>query len=442
MTIARTICLGFLTVIAIGTLLLMMPFATSSGNWNDPIVALFTSTSAVCVTGLIVVDTGSYFSFWGELIILLLIQVGGLGYMTINTFLILLIGLRFNLKQRSAIQQTFDRPFLFGSRNLVRSIIAMTVLFELTGCFLLLPVFADFDRPLWQALFHSVSAWNNAGFSLFEDSLTVFRSSILANLVVSMLIIFGGLGYEVIFEIYAWIANVVKGNSRIFVFSLNLKVVTSTTIALLIIGTFAFLFTDLINNEAIAEDLTIQERLLAAWFQSVTTRTAGFNTIDIGALSEAALFITIALMFVGASPSGTGGGIKTTTLRVLIDSTRAILRGKNEVVVFQRRLPNSMILKTIGVLCGSVAVVVAVTIIVAILNPELTFLELLFEVVSAYATVGLSTGITAQLSAVSKLVLVLTMYIGRIGILIIIGALIGEPRPSVIQYPEETLLVG
>ncbi len=215
MTIARTICLGFFTVIAVGTLLLLMPFSTSTGTWNNPIVALFTSTSAVCVTGLIVVDTGSYFSFWGQLIILLLIQVGGLGYMMTSTFLMLLIGRKFDLRQKLAIQESFDRPFLQGSKNLVLSIIATTLIFEIAGIFLMINAFsADYglNNGLWLAVFHSISSWNNAGFSLFEDSLVGYRSSLLINLVVPGLVIFGGIGYEAIIEMYLWSVDRIKSN--------------------------------------------------------------------------------------------------------------------------------------------------------------------------------------------------------------------------------------
>lgn len=441
MSIPRTVCLGFLAMISLGTLLLMLPFATSSGNWNDPIVALFTATSAVCVTGLVVVDTGSYFSFWGQLFIMLLIQIGGLGYMTTTTFLILLAGRRFDLRQRFALQEVFDRPFLQGSQNLVRSIIATALVFELTGFFLLLPVFSETPNPIWYALFHSISAWNNAGFALYRDSLVIYRASILANLVFSGLIIFGGLGYQAIMEIYSWLLGMAERNRSKFTFSLSFKVVTSTTILLLILGAISFFLT-MMGNPEIAPELSFKERILAAWFQSVTTRTAGFNTVDIATLSTAALFISIGLMFVGASPGGTGGGIKTTTLRVLVGCTRAVLQGKNEVIFYERRMPVTVVLRAVGVVFGSIMIVVLALVAIALLETQFSFIDVLFEVVSAFATVGLSTGITASLSTSVKLILILTMYIGRVGVLIFMGAILGEPRPSVVQYPEENLLVG
>ncbi|MBE9045902.1 ATPase [Pleurocapsales cyanobacterium LEGE 10410] len=444
MTIARTICLGFLTLIVIGTLLLMMPFATVSGTWNSFIVALFTSTSAVCVTGLAVVDTGSDFSFWGQLTILLLIQVGGLGYMMTTTFLILLLGRKFDLRQKFAIQESFDRPFLLGSNYLVRSIIATTMIFELTGIFLLLLTFVPehgWSEGLWYSIFHSISAWNNAGFSLFADSLVGYRSDWIVNLVISGLVIFGGIGYQVIIEMYSWLVNVIKRKPERFCFSLNFKVVVSTTILLLIVGTAAFFLTEL-NNPATLQPFSFENKLLAAWFQSMTTRTAGFNSIDLGNMTTAGLFITMGFMFIGASPSGTGGGIKTTTFRIMYNSTKSVLKGKNEVILYQREVPSTLILKAVAVVFGTAASIVLVTILISAIETQFDFLSILFEVISAFATVGLSTGITSSFAFASKVILVFAMYVGRVSILIVIAAIIGDPSPSNLQYPEENLLVG
>ncbi|WP_319422991.1 TrkH family potassium uptake protein [Pleurocapsa sp. FMAR1] len=445
MTIARTICLGFLALIAIGTLLLMMPFATVTGTWNSFIVALFTSTSAVCVTGLAVVDTGTYFSFWGQLTILLLAQVGGLGYMTMTTFLLLLLGRKFDLRQKFAIQESFDRPFLQGSSsNLMRSIIATTMICEISGIFLLLLVFVPehgWSKGLWYSIFHSISAWNNAGFSLFSDSLVGYHSSGAVNLIIPGLIIFGGIGYQVIIEMYLWLTNKIKNKQERFCFSLNFKVVVGTTILLLILGTIAFLLTEL-NNPEILAPFSFKDKLLAAWFQSVTTRTAGFNSIDVGSMTTAGLFITMGFMFIGASPSGTGGGIKTTTFRILYNATKSVLRGKDEVVLYQREVPSTLILKAVAVVFGTATSIILMTISISSFDPELDFLRILFEVISAFATVGLSTGITSSVSVASKIILVLSMYIGRVSILILIAAIIGDPSPSSLNYPEENLLVG
>ena len=446
MTIPRTICLGFLVVIFAGTLLLLLPISTSSGTWNNPINALFTATSAVCVTGLAVVDTGSYFSFWGQLIILLLIQIGGLGYMTTTTFLLLLLRRRCDLRQKMALGESFDRPFLQGSNSLLKSIISTTVIFELTGVMIMLFIFQR-DYPLgyalWLSIFHSVSAWNNAGFSLFYDSLIRYQSSFAINMIISILIIFGGIGYQVIIEMYVWLLSLFQKNKARFVFSLNFKVVTSTTIFLLLIGTIGFLLSEHKQMDTLGS-LSFRDQLLAAWFQSVTTRTAGFNSIDIGKMTTAGLFLTMALMFVGASPSGTGGGLKTTTLRLIFNATRSVLRGQEEVVMYQREIPYSLILKALAVFFGSLITVTFTTLIITLIENQkpIEFIHILFESISAFATVGLSMGITGQLSPLSQLVLILTMYIGRVGVILFMAAIVGESRQNVIQYPPENLLVG
>lgn len=348
------------------------------------------------------------------------------------------------MKDKVALQQALDRSTMHGSAQLIRSIIATTIVFEITGIFLLLLAFIPehgLDRGLWLATFHSISAWNNAGFSLFEDSLIGYQSSKIVNLVVPGLIIFGGIGYEVIFEAYIWLRGQLLRKSERIIFSLNFRVVVSTTLVLLLIGTIAILFTESQNFETLGS-MSLGTQLMAAWFQSVTARTSGFNTIDTGTMTTTALFITIALMFVGGSPGGTAGGIKTTTLRVLASITKAILKGKEEVLMYERQLPTSLILKAVGVAVGSAATVVFSTILISFTDSKLDFIQILFEVVSAFATVGLSTGITADLSTIAKLVLVVTMYIGRVGILLLMAALLGDPRPSAIRYPQENMLVG
>ncbi len=444
MTVSRTICLGFLALIVVGTFLLLLPLSTATGQWNDPLVALFTATSAVCVTGHVVVDTGTYFSRWGQGIILALIQVGGLGYMMSTTFLLLLLGRKFGLRDKIALQQSLDRRKMQGSAQLVQSIIATIILFELTGLFIMLWVFVPdygWSQGLWFSLFHSVSAWNNAGFSLFPNSLTGFQSSWLMHLVVPALVILGGIGYETLFEAYLWGRNRILGKAERTIFSLNFRVVVSTTLILLSLGTVAFFLTEIRNPETLGS-LDLKEQFLAAWFQSMTTRTAGFNSIDLGKMSTAGLFLTIALMFVGASPGGTGGGMKTTTLRILASATRSILQGREDVCMYERAIPISMILKAIGVFLGSITTVVIITTLIAFTDPDIGFIQILFEVVSAFATVGLSTGITTSLSAIAKLMLVLTMYMGRVGILLLMTVILGDPKPRKIHYPEESLLVG
>ena len=444
MTVSRTIGLGFLAVIALGTILLMLPFSLSARTWGNPLTALFTSTSAVCVTGLSVVDVGKFYSFWGQFIIVLLVQVGGLGYMTVTTFLLLLLGRKFRLKDKLALQQSLDASGIAGAVPLLKSIVATTALFEITGIFLLLFVFVPdlgWSQGLWFALFHSVNAFNNAGFGLLSDSFVRYVNSPVLNFIITFLIIWGGMGYQVIQELYLWIGNRLSKYPLRRDFSVHFRVVTSTTIFLLILGTVLLFFTEH-QNPGTLEPLNFPEQVMAAWFQSVTTRTAGFNTINNGELTVAGLFISIILMFIGASPGGTGGGIKTTTLRILANSTRSALQGREEVICYKRQIPLPLILKAIGVLFGSFMVICISAILISLSQPNIDFDSILFEVVSAFATVGLSTGITASLTPLSQLIIITTMYVGRVGVILLMSAILGDPKPTSIDYPEQNLLVG
>ena len=444
MTASRTICLGFLALIIVGTLLLLLPFATEAGTWNSPLTALFTATSAVCVTGLIVVDTGSYYSAFGEVVILGLIQIGGLGYMTATTFLLILLGRRFGLREKLALQQSLDIGGISGAVQLVKSIIALTLIFELTGMFCLWPVFMPEHGgfyAIWLSLFHSISAFNNAGFSLFPDSLVGYATSGPINIVIPALILLGGFGYQTIMEIYEWCRYRLGQRSNRVVFSLNFKIAVSTSIFLLIIGTIVFFITEYHNPQVLA-DLSLHDQLMISWFHAVMPRTAGFNSIDYGALTTAGIMLTMALMYVGANPGGTGGGIKTTTLRILFSCTKAVLQGHEEVLCYQRQIPMTLIIKAVGVIFGSGMTILAVTLLMAFTNPTIDFIQLLFETVSAFATVGLSTGITASLSLPGKVLIIGTMYAGRVGVLLLVASILGDPRPSAVNFPEENLLVG
>jgi trk system potassium uptake protein len=444
MTVSRTICLGFLALILAGALLLTLPISVTGGGWGSPLTALFTSTSAVCVTGLIVVDTGTYFSGFGQAVVMVLIQLGGLGYMTATTLLLLLIGRRLALKDRLAIQQAMETAELSNLGKLLISIISMTLIFELTGAFCLLPVFLErfqFGQALWLSVFHSVSAFNNAGFSLFADNMIQYADDFWPLAVISALIIIGGIGYQVIMESFMWLRDRFQNQKTRNVFTLHFKVVTSTTLALLVLGTVAFFWVEYDNPGTLAPQ-SLRTKFLSAAFQSVVMRTAGFNSIDIGKMEMSSLFIGIALMFVGASPGGTGGGIKTTTARILLECTSAVLRGKEEITCYQRQIPRSRVFKAIAVVVGSATSVAIITTCLAISDPDLSFISILYETVSAFATVGVSAGITAKLSTAGQLFIISIMYIGRVGILLLMSALIGDPSPSVIHFPEEDLLTG
>lgn len=444
MTVPRTICLGFLALIAVGTLLLMLPFSLTSGTWSSPVTALFTATSAVCVTGLSVVDVGKFYTFWGQLFLVLLVHVGGLGYMTATTVLLLLLRRRLGLRDKVAIQQSLDVPGLSGLADLVKSILATTLIFELTGVFLMLLVFVPtygWPYGIWLSVFHSINSFNNAGFSLFSDNLIGYVRSPLINLVVPLLIVFGGIGYQAIMEMYIWSRDRLMGAKERPIISLNFKIAISTTLLLLALGTIAILCVETPNPSTLGA-LDWPHRWMAAWFQSVVPRTAGFNTIDYTKMTNAGLFITIVLMFIGASPGGTGGGIKTTTLRVLFGTTKAVLQGQDEVRLYNRSIPLALILKAVAVFVGSILLVMSATTLLALTDPKLDFIHLLFEVVSAFGTVGLSAIGTANFSIPGQLVIVATMYVGRVGVLLLMAAILGDPKPSFTRYPEENLLVG
>ncbi len=444
MSPARTICLGFLAVISMGAFLLMLPISNTSGNWSDPITALFSATSAVCVTGLSVVDVSKFYTFWGQLFLMLLFQVGGLGYMTATTLLLLLIGRKFSLRDKITLQQSLDTRGIRGGLQLVQSIIAMTILIELTGAFALIPIFYQ-TMPLrdsiWSALFHSVSAFNNAGFGLLSDNLMSYVRTPMVSIIIGLLVISGGIGYQVILEGYLWVRGKLANKREYISFSLNFCVAISTTITLIIFGTIFFWFTEFSNPDTL-NNLSVFDQLVAAWFQSVTTRTAGFNTIDNGKMTIPGIFITIALMFIGARPGSTGGGIKTTTARIMSSCTRAALQGRDQVVLYELQVPHGLILKAVGVVIGSSFTVVCSTGLLSLTDRHISFISLLFEATSAFATVGLSTGITSSLSVAGRLIIIATMYIGRVGVLLLMGAIFADTKPSLIKYPQESMLVG
>lgn len=434
---AQILVLGFAGFILVGALLLALPQATADGQGTPWLDALFTSTSAVCVTGLVVVDTGTYFSFFGQTVILILIQVGGLGFMSFATFFAVMLGKKIMLKDRMLLQEAYNQLNLQGMVRLVRSILAISFIFEGIGALLLLvPFQKEFGlvRGMFMALFHSISAFNNAGFDLFGQyqSLTAFVSVPLVNLTMVLLIIIGGLGFSVVSEIVICHGRGLR---------LHCIVVLKMTGALIIIGALGFLFLEMLY----ASDLSLlawPQRIMAALFHSVTARTAGFNTLDVSSFSEGTLMLLMLLMFIGASPGSTGGGVKTTTVAAIVLSIKATLEGKPAVVLQGRTLPNEVVQKAYVVVFLSFIWISLATMIVSLLE-EAPFLPLLFEVTSAFGTVGLSTGLTPHLSMGGKMVVILTMFFGRLGPLTVAFALAKRKRirPKV-GYPEERIMIG
>lgn len=424
MSPGRYIALGFAFAILIGAILLYLPFTHNNGVHVAFIDALFTSTSAVCVTGLIAIDTADNFNAFGQTVVALLIQIGGLGVTSVGVGLMLIARKKVGFKDRILIKESLNLDSLKGVVKLVKSILFMTLCFEGTGAILSFFVFSrDYKLPrsIGISLFHSVASFNNAGFDNLGgfQNLLNYRSNVLLNLTTCGLIIFGGLGFVVIKEI------IHKHSFKKF--SLHTKVVITMTVSLLFIGTLLLKATENIS-------------WLGAFFFSTSARTAGFSTYPVGNFTNAGLFVLIILMFIGASPGSTGGGIKTTTTFTLIKSTYSASTNK-ECNCFKRKIPYDVVSKAFILTFLATILVCFSTFLLCILEPKYNFIQILFEVVSAFGTVGLSTGITPDLKPLSELVVIITMYIGRVGPLTI-ASLWSFKSMSNISYSEETLTIG
>ena len=442
---ARVSIFGFVILIFIGTLLLMLPAASTTKGlcFED---ALFTSTSASCVTGLAVTDTGHGLSLFGQLVILLLIQLGGLGIMTFSTLVLLMAGKRPSLAGRFVIQDTLTGRGERSLYSVLRDIITFTFVFEGLGMVVMFFRFIPnngISHALYLSLFHSVSAFCNAGFSLFHNSLSGYQNDWILNMVTSLLIVSGGIGFLVISELKH---KVPYSRRRLSQLSLHSKVVLSTTVTLIVAS---WLLITLMEWDNTLSALSFPNRFLAGFFQAISARTAGFNTLPIGNLANETLFLLILLMFIGASPGSCGGGIKTSTFATLILLGVSRLRGLEKPQIFHRTISHESVGKAVSIIMISMLVVIIGTML--LLMTELgevphpmsrgNFLELLFEVVSAFGTVGLSTGLTGGLTAAGKIILTVIMFVGRLGPLVIAMALSRKIAPKY-RYAEETIMIG
>jgi trk system potassium uptake protein TrkH len=433
---------SILGLIAFGTGLLVLPVSSSTGSGLSVVDALFTSTSAVCVTGLIVVDTPTAFSPFGQGVLLLLIQAGGLGYMAITTIVGAALGKRITLQERLTLQEALNVHSIEGVVRFTFTVFKLTLAFELAGAAILaLWWMGEFGpaRAAWLGIFHSVSAFNNAGFSLFSTNLIGYRADFVVNAVMSGLIICGGLGFVALSEI---------GRARrTMALSLHTRFAILVTACLLVGGTIAIFALEMSNPRTLGA-MSGSEAFLTAYFHSVSARTAGFNSIDIAALTNPSLFLLIVLMFIGASPGGTGGGVKTTTFGITVLALWATIRGADEPTIFRRRLPAPLVARAFFICLTSF---LALNIVAGLLlaSERVSLLEALFETTSAFGTVGLSTGVSGSvlslsghMTAVGKLLMIVMMFIGRVGPLGLAVALArGGARPR-IRYPEGKILIG
>lgn len=427
---------SFALLIALGAALLSLPLATTGARINF-FDALFTATSAVCVTGLIVQDTGTFFTPFGQGVILALMQLGGLGIMTMSTSLALIIGKRLSIKERLFMQNVMEENDYQEFARIFRNIFRMTFIAEGVGAAILAArwyfEFKSLGKAVYYGIFHAVSAFCNAGFSLFSTSFEAYRTDPIVNITITLLIITGGLGFAVVYGLYNYGQSPKPRH-----FNLHLKMTLSVT-AILLIGGTLFIFLSEYSNALI--DMPLSEKLWVSWFQSVTLRTAGFNTTNISTFSSATLFMFMVFMFIGASPGSTGGGIKTTTFGVLFFTVRSMIMGRDTVEGFGRSIPWDIVRKSISMTFIGGGIVTAGVIALALLEP-FSLKESLFEVTSASGTVGLSLGVTSQLSALGKLTITLLMYMGRIGPLTVAFLITTQKATRGYDLPMGKIVVG
>ncbi len=425
--------LSFLSLILLGTMLLHFPWATKDGiSWVD---ALFTATSAVCVTGLVVKNTGVDFTLLGQVIILLLIQLGALGIMTFSASLLVAMGRGLSSRQAAAMRLVLDQEGLQELKDSIGFILKSTLFFELVGMLILSIYWSVRQGEFWHAIywgmFHSISAFCNAGFSVFPDSFVAHRSDVVVNLVIGFLIIAGGVGFIVLRDLYKYFIH----KKRL---SVHTKLVLVGYIFLLVVGVFGLYWL----NQGMLARYTVQDRLLISWFHSLNARTAGFNSVDVDTFSLAGKFFLVMLMFIGASSGSTGGGIKVSTFFVLLMASFRYVQGYKDVVIFRRTIVPDIIHKAISIVVFSLLTICFGVVLVSLFDPQFGFEKIIFEVVSAFATVGLSCGITSDLSLPSKLVIVTLMFVGRLGPLTIALALFGQTSRPKLEFAKGHIMVG
>ena len=436
----RRIVLGFGLIILVGTLLLMLPFSSASGRSTSFVDALFTATSATCVTGQVVVDTGVHWSLFGEVVILVLIQVGGLGVMLVGTLFSLALRRRIGLSERTFLQESAGAFQLGGAVRLCKRVLQVTFLLEGVCAVLLAFRFVPdlgLGRGIYVSIFHSISAFCNAGFDVLGQDFGPFCSLIpyaddpLVNLVTIFLIVAGGLGFVVWRDLY-WNRWHWKK------YHLHTKIVLSVTLALIVLPTILFW---IVERQGAYAELSLPDAGMAALFQSVTYRTAGFSTVDANQLSGATRLLGMILMMIGGSPGSTAGGMKTTTFFVILLSLLAVLRNRRTLQSFGRRLDDDTLRRASAILLVYLTLTLGATVAICYAQP-FTIEQVLYEAISAVNTVGVSMGITPALSLFSKLVVVALMYFGRVGVLSILAAFAGQERPPAVQYPVERISVG
>lgn len=432
----QILALGFGIVILIGALLLMLPIASKDGTVTPFIDAFFTSTSAVCVTGLVTLNTAEHWTYFGSTVIIFLIQIGGLGFMSFATLFALILGKRITLKERLIMQEAMNTFSLQGLVKLAKYILIFTFAIEGAGALFLSTQFIPdygISKGIYFSIFHSISAFCNAGFDLTGNSLVPYAENSVVILTISALIIIGGLGFAVWAEVYNY-----GGIKKL---SLHSKLVIVMTVLLIVAG-WILMFLFEMNNPKTIENMSMKGKLLSSLFASVSPRTAGFNSLMTSDMTLASIFLTIILMFIGGSPGGTAGGIKTTTAGILFMTIVGVMRNKEDTEIFDRTISKGLVYKAFAISTIAIALIIVETMILSFTETGASLEYIIYEVTSAFGTVGLSLGLTPQLSIVGKIFIALTMYIGRVGVLTLLLALSNKKNGSTIKYPEGKILVG
>ncbi len=440
LTPVQTLLLGYIALILVGALLLSLPFSSSKNQYTPFVDTLFTATSAVSTTGLGVVDTGTHFSIIGQIIIFLLFQIGGLGYMIFIALISLGVGSRFTMSSKRLLTESMARPTSIEIKKFVKAVIFFTFAFELFGAIILTIMFLQkmsFGDALYSAVFHSVSGFCTAGFSLYSDSFTAYSFDTLTNVVIAIITIAGGIGFFVLYDIAKYFSNLFK-HKHPFKLTAHSKLVLTVSFFLMTIGTIVIFFLETANNSS----TSLIDRVLTASFQALSaSTTTGFNTVDIGKMYQLSLVVIILLMFIGASPGSTGGGIKTSTFGIIVLFIKKVITNRQEVHVFRRTIDDATVNKALGITLLGVFYMIFVVIALS-LTENFSLLQIIFEATSALGTVGLSMGITSQLTLIGKLLIILTMLIGRVGPLAIGYSLIGKVKTKNFSYPSGNVMTG
>ena len=428
--------LGFFLIITVGSILLFLPFSSKNLNFTNFLDCVFISTSSVCVTGLSTINITNEFNTFGKVVIMLLIQMGGLGFMTMATMVAMILGEKITLKDRLVIQEQMGTTRLTGMVKLIRYVIFSTFIIEGLGAILLSFTFVPKYglKGIFYSVFHSISAFCNAGFDILGDnSLQSFNKNSYLLLVISILIVLGGLGFNVYIDLSNYKLKYRK-------YSLHTKIVLVMTLGLLIFGTIAFFILEYSNAKTL-KDLNNFDKITNSFFQSVTTRTAGFASINQTGLTESSTILSIFLMFIGGSPASTAGGIKTTTIFLLIVTTISFIQNNNEIEVFKRRISFSLVKRAIGIFVISILLVNTVVFVLTLIE-DVKFIDLLFETVSAFATVGLTKDLTPHLKDITKMIIIILMFIGRVGPLTIIFSFYNKVNKKKYKYSNGNVIVG